>query len=239
MKKPSADELWARARQAPLPTFDHPGTWRRLTAPRRPSWGVRASFGMAVVSLFVFFAWSETAQLNSGPLLAGSAVHAHAPRFVSQRLVAAMQTAQRVEKLAPRAPAPVRDEAPESIPPAAVQAPLPPAQRLVEVPAQPLPSGPARVATYQPRAIVEFRHIDWQRWQGQALPQAVAELVRHKDTKGLLAALDALPLRSDGSPLLMLRGQLRAQAQRCEDARADLVALGEVPPHDLAMVCAP
>lgn len=83
---------------------------------------------------------------------------------------------------------------------------------------------------YQPRAIREFLRVDWARWEERELPAAVARMVAARDASGLLAALDALPLDRSQADLLRLRGDLRAQARRCDAAQDDLTAAGLVGP---------
>lgn len=73
---------------------------------------------------------------------------------------------------------------------------------------------------YRPRAIVEFQRVDWDSLETQTLPAHFQPIINARDRRGLLAALDELPLQKRPG-LLVVRGELRAGASRCTDAMAD------------------
>jgi hypothetical protein len=225
----SAEELFAQARSAPLPGVDLNEVWQRLETPERghPSlgwgWAVPIVATAVVGALYLWPVEDNSASIQQ--------VHMYRPEFSARQF-----NAQEVVAATPPKSAAAPDEVPTVIPETVIPETVIP-ETEIQALAEPVPelavpiavveAAPAvrpRVSEYQPRAIREFRRIDWQRWSNRALPAAVAEMVRLKDSKGLLAALDAMPLRHRGSDLLILRGRLRAQADRCVDARADLAA---------------
>ncbi len=73
---------------------------------------------------------------------------------------------------------------------------------------------------YRPRAIVEFQRVDWDSLETQTLPAHFQPIINARDRRGLLAALDELPLQKRPG-LLVVRGELRAGASRCSDAMID------------------
>lgn len=245
MKQDPVDILWQRARAAPTSQPDLQGTWRRLeTQPAPPTrWPLGAALAIGLSFCVVAMQVSPSPAVSPAP----EGLHEATPRFMSQRWTAPPAAAATrlpvVHRDRPTAPAASTTEAQPMQTPrlsADSKAPEPPVS-VVQSKAPNERSGqvPARVSTYQPRAIVEFRRIDWSRWQAQALPTAVAQMVQLRDSRGLLALLDTMPLRRENSPLLMLRGQLRAQARRCADAQADMQMLSDAGPSDLQILCRP
>ncbi len=215
-----ADKLLAQAKDAALGPVDLNKVWRRLdTRAKAPGhswqWAVLVAMSAGLAVLMWPTVQPETPRV--------SAIERHRPQFSAQHFDAPPPTVPRVAiRPAPKpvvSPAEVTAVAINALP---VPAPVPLVEPMVVVDVSPPPR--PRLSAYQPRAIREFQRIDWQRWSARALPAAVAEMVRIKDSKGLLAALDNMPLRTRGSELLVLRGRLRAQAHRCMDARADLAA---------------
>jgi len=243
MKQDPVDILWQRARAAPTPQADLQQTWRRIEAQpaQAPRWPLGAAIAVGIAFAVV--------AMQPSPLPVGSPppheLREGTPRFSAERWARApaaparaLPTPSQVPKSA-QSPSTPRPE-PAPVLSAGSKVPPPPSKALrPQAPKEPSTQPPRRVLAYQPRAIVEFRRIDWERWQAQALPTAVAQMVQLRDSRGLLALLDSMSLRRQDSPLLMLRGQLRAQARRCAEAQADMQMLSDAGPPDLRLLCSP
>jgi hypothetical protein len=75
--------------------------------------------------------------------------------------------------------------------------------------------------------VREFQDVPWDRLEREDLPPRLRPLIAKKDPAGLLAALDAMP--SLDSELLVVRGQLRAGADRCDEALGDVERARDLP----------
>lgn len=229
--------LLHQAQAAPLPAVDLERVHQRLhdnqpsrTGAARPVASLIAVLVLLTVGSFVE-RFGKTPSLPALPALPADTAYTQ-PHFHIERMVRPQMTRVTRPRPAetPLNPSAASDESRSSPSRSAVRPRAPASELALEAAASDAPhhtvkaSGRHPVTAYQPRAIREMLRVDWPRWKNRDLPRAVARMIQARDPVGLLAALDDLPLTPSEPNLLMLRGQLRVQARRCEDARTDFIA---------------